>query len=136
MSLQKFLNSNPVDNITKEVPISPRLKDEATGEYFKAKIRAVTDTEMEAYRKGAMNIKKNGEVELDSGLFQRRVVINNTIEPNFKDAESIKATGVTSPEAYLSKVLLAGEIQHLFNEIQVLSGFNVDMTDLVKEAKN
>lgn len=64
------------------------------------------------------------------------IVINHTVEPNFKDAESIKKMGVMTPEDYLHKVLLPGEIDDLALKIQELSGFNKDFEELVDEAKN
>ena len=59
-----------------------------------------------------------------------------TIEPNFKDADSIKKAGCQSPEQFLYKSLLAGEIAELAQQISALSGFDADMEEMVEEAKN
>lgn len=136
MSLQEFLNNNPVDGLTAEVVISDRFKDEK-GNLLKFKIRAMSSDEFEDCRKRSMTISggKRRNVDLDLRKFNNAIVINNTIDPSFKDAESIKQLGCTTPEQYLSKVLLPGEIQELSSQIQQLSGFR-EMDELVEEAKN
>lgn len=136
--LQKFLNTNPIDGLTEEVPISDRFKDEK-GDLLKFKIKVMSSTDLGEYRKKAMKFNpknKNSKVEVDTNQLTSAIVINHTVDPNFKDAESIKATGCSSPEAYLNKVLLPGEIDDLSERIQSLSGFNKTMDDLVEEAKN
>lgn len=134
-TLQEFLNANPVEGLTDEVIVSPRFKD-AEGNLLKFKIKALSGSEFEDVRKRSMEIKKKGKLEFNAQRFNNTVVINNTLEPNFKDAESIKKLGCVEPEAYLNKVLLPGEIATLAEHIQRLSGFDVDMDDLVDEAKN
>lgn len=135
MSLQDFLNTHPVDSMTDEVAISPRFVDDE-GNMLKFKIKAMTGQEFEEIRKACTTLKKGRKVEFDSQRFNLQVIIRNTLDPNFKDAESIKAVGVTTPENYVQKVLLAGEISALAQKISELSGFDVDMTDLVEDAKN
>lgn len=137
-ALQEFLNANPVDNLTAEVLISDRFKDKE-GNILKFKIKAMTNDEFEEIRKKATKIdfkKGKRNVDFDARKFNEQVVINHTIDPDFKNAESIKKVGCMSPEQYLNKVLLAGEIAELAEQIQILSGFEKDMSDLVEEAKN
>jgi hypothetical protein len=135
MDLQEFLNSHPVDNLTEEVVVSPRFKD-GQGNLLKFTIKAMTSQEFDEIRRACMQVKKGRRVEFDAQKFNLRVVINNTIVPNFKDAESIKRLGCHTPEEYVQKVLLAGEITTLAQKIQELSGFDVEMDELVEEAKN
>jgi hypothetical protein len=137
-SLQEFLNVNPVDNVTADVAISDRFKDK-DGNMLKFKIKAMTNDEFEEIRKAAASIStKKGKrsISFDTKRFNELVVINNTIDPNFKDAESIKKLGCITPEQYLNKVLLAGEIVELSQQIQTLSGFELEIDELVEEAKN
>lgn len=137
-SLQDFLNVNPVDNVTDDVVISDRFKDK-DGNILKFKIKAMTNDEFEDIRKAAASIStKKGKrtINFDTKRFNELVVINNTLDPNFKDAESIKKLGCITPEQYLNKVLLAGEIVELSQQIQTLSGFELEMDELVEEAKN
>lgn len=135
MNLQEFLNANPVDNLTEEVSVSPRFKDEA-GNPLKFVIKAMTNQEFEDIRKASTEIRKGRKVEFDAQKFNLKMVINHTIIPNFKDAESIKKLGVRTPEEYVERVLLSGEVTTLANKIQALSGFDVSMEDLIDEAKN
>ncbi|MBP1906804.1 hypothetical protein J2Z32_003468 [Paenibacillus turicensis] len=134
-TLQDFLNDNLVNGLTDEVAISPRFKDSA-GNLLKFKIKALSNTEFESIRKRCMTIGKKGKVDFNTQQFNSSLVIEHTIEPNFKDAASLAKVGAINPEDYLNKVLLSGEITTLAEEIQKLSGFNVDMDSLVEEAKN
>lgn len=134
-SLQEFLNSNPIDNLTDEVVVSDRFKDK-DGNLLKFKIKAMTNPEFEELKKKALKSKKGGKFEFDSARFNNDIVINYTLVPDFKDAESIKKMGCMSPEQYLGRVLLAGEVQELAQQISKLSGFDQDMDSMVEEAKN
>ncbi|BFH65066.1 MULTISPECIES: phage tail assembly chaperone [Paenibacillus] len=135
MNLQDFLNANPVENLTEEVAISPRFKDEQ-GNPLKFMIKAMTPAEFEEIRKKATQIKKGKNIEFDSQKFNLSIAINNTINPDFKNADSIKKLGVATPEDYIQRVLLAGELSTLVQKINELSGFDVGMNELVDEVKN
>lgn len=135
MNLQEFLNANPVDNLTEEVVISPRFKD-GEGNPLKFTIKAMTPAEFEDVRKRATRILKNKQVDFDSQKFNLSIVVNNTVNPDFKHADSIKKLGVNSPEEYVQRVLLAGELTTLVQKINELSGFDVAMNELVEEVKN
>lgn len=135
MNLQDFLIANPVDNLTEEVIVSPRFKDEK-GNLLKFTIKAMTPAEFEEIRKKATRIKKGKQVEFDNQLFNLSIAINHTVNPDFRSAESIKKLGVNTPEEYVQKVLLAGELSSLVQRINELSGFDVGMNDLVEEVKN
>lgn len=137
-ALQEFLNTNPVDNLTAEVPISNRFTDK-DGKLLKFKIKAMTNDEFEEIRKSSTKVdmrKGKRSVDFNSKKFNQQLVINHTIDPDFKNAESIKKVGCATPDQYLNKVLLSGEIAELAQRIQDLSGFETDMEDLVEEAKN
>ncbi|MGE7718046.1 phage tail assembly chaperone [Priestia megaterium] len=135
MNLQDFLNANPVDNLTEDVAISPRFKDEK-GNQLKFTIKAMTPAEFEDIRKKSTQIKKGKKVEFDNQLFNLSIAINHTVNPDFRNAESIKKLGLATPEDYVQKVLLAGELSTLVQKINELSGFDVAMNDLVDEVKN
>jgi hypothetical protein len=135
MSLQDYLNANPVDNLTEDVIVSPRFKDK-DGNLLKFKIKGMTNREFDEIRKAATMVKKGRKVEFDAHKFNLQMVINHTIEPNFKHADSIQKVGCSTPEEYVQRVLLAGEVTTLASKIQELSGFDVDMETLVEEAKN
>lgn len=135
MSLQEFLNSNPVDNLTAEVPVSKRFTDK-DGKLMLFKIKPMTEREHNELSKQCTTTKSRGKTEFDTRKFNSAMVIGNTVYPDFKDAASINAVGVKTPEQYLGKVLLSGEIAKLVEEIMKLSGFDTSMEELVEEAKN
>lgn len=126
----QFLIDNPVDNLTDEVIISGRLAK------FPFKIKGMTGPEFSEYQKLSTKISRHKKVEFDSKTFNELVVLNHTLEPNFRDAESIKKAGCQTPEQFLYKSLLAGEINELAQQITALSGFDKDIEDTVEEAKN
>lgn len=133
--LQQFLNANPVAGLTTEVIISDRFKDE-NGNILKFKIRSISAAEFEEIRKKAMTIKNGGkDVEFDTGKFNMDLIIRCTVDPNFKDAESIQKLGCSTPENYVNMVLLAGEVEELAMQIRKFSGFDKNLDDLVEEAK-
>jgi len=134
-TLQEFLNQNLVEGMTKEVPISDRLRDE-NGSLYKAKIKTMTLKEFNELKRDCTKTNKKGKPEVNSEKLNTAIVIENTVNPNFKDAESIKKTGCINPEQYLNKVLLSGEVTALSEEILDFSGFNTNMNELINEVKN
>ncbi len=134
--LQAFLNANANKNntITEEVIISDRFKKE-NGELMKFTITALNDDEMEEINKACQRFGKKGKVDFETKKYTRMIAIAGTKDPNFRDAESLKATGVSTPTDYIKKVLLPGEIEHLAEAIHSLSGYK-DMDELREEAKN
>ncbi len=138
MKLQEFLNTSNVREIKDKVAISQRLKDPDSGELYKFEIRALTEKEYEVARSEATTLprKKKESARFNNAIFNEKVILAGCIYPNFKDAESIKAATCISPEDYLHKVLLPGEISDLAEAITKLSGFDVGMEELVEEAKN
>ena len=96
----------------------------------------MTGPEFSEYQKLSTKIAKGKKIEFDSKRFNELVVLNHTIEPNFKDAESIKKAGCMTPEQFLYKSILAGEIAEIAERISALSGFEKDMEELVEEGGN
>ena len=132
MTLQQFLNQNTVDKIFKDIFISDRFKNE-DNEIFKFKIKAMTQSDFEEIKRKAM-FASTGDIDED--LLNCFIVIENTIEPSFKDAESFKLLGCSSPKQYLNRVLLSGEISFLAEEIIKLSGFDRGIDELSDDVKN
>lgn len=129
-NLTQFLIDNPIDNLTAEVIVSARLAK------FPFKIKGISGVEFSEYQKLSTKINKKRKVEFDSKTFNELVVLNHTVEPNFRDAENIKKAGCKTPEQFLYKSLLAGEIAELAQQISALSGFDADIEELTEEVKN
>ena len=79
---------------------------------------------------------KKKETSFDSGKFNVLCIVNHCLDPNFKEAELLKGLGVQTPEQAVSKVLLAGEIVELGNQISRISGFDTDINEEIENAKN
>lgn len=133
--LMNFLIENSVEELTEEVPVGERFKDNE-GNLLKFKIKAVPSDEFATLQKQCTVTRKKGKVEFDSKRFNEQIAINYTIDPNFRDAEAIKKLGVLTPEQFLNKTLLAGELTALVEAISKLSGFDQDIDELREEAKN
>lgn len=129
--LQMFLMENPVDNITAKIKLGGRLKD------FEFEIKPMNNNDMSRYQKLCIkNPNSAKKKEFDIQKFNELVVINNVISPNFKDPEWMKSVGVLTPEALVTKVLLAGEISELSEKISEISGFVDNSEELEDEVKN
>jgi len=133
MTLQSFLNQNTVDGIFNEIVVSDRFRND-DGDIFKFKIKAMTQNSFEDVKKKAAFGRTNSDIDED--ILNCFIVIENTVEPSFKDSESLKLLGCSSPKQYLNKVLLSGEISFLAEEIIKLSGFNRSFDELVEDVKN
>lgn len=133
--LMNFLIENSVEELIEEVPVGERFKDNE-GNLLKFKIKAVPSDEFATLQKQCTATRKKGKVEFDSKKFNEQIAINYTIDPNFRDAEAIKKLGVLTPEQFLNKTLLAGELTALVEAISKLSGFDQDIDELREEAKN
>ena len=131
-TLTEFLAENTVDDITAEIYISERFKSAG----FAFKIRAMSGQEFNAYQKQATAVGRHKKVNFDSALFNELVVINHTVEPNFKDVATLQAVKCATPEQFLYSRLKAGEIAELANQITALSGFDADQASLVDDVKN
>ena len=131
-TLTQFLLDNPQLDIREEIYVSERFKNAG----FKFTISAMTGEQFSAYQKEATAIGRHKKVNFDSKRFNELVVINHTVNPNFKDADTIKKAGCQTPEQFLYRSLRAGEVVELANQISRLSVFDTDPEALVDEVKN
>lgn len=126
----EFLMETPISGVTEKVKISSRrLKDKD----FEFTIRPITAGEYSAFEEQAINKKRQ---TLDTEKLLKSIVLAGVIEPNFKDAESIKKMGVRSPMEFLDIVLTAGEMAMLRDKIFELSDLGRDINQDIEEAKN
>ena len=112
----------------KEIVISKRFQDEK-GNPVPFKIRALTQEENDKITKQATRKVKEGNqyVErLDKTDFAHRVIVEATVEPDFRAKEMCDAYGVIDPLLVPTKMLKAGEYGRLLTEIMDLSGFGDD----------
>ena len=131
MTLEDFLATHSVENLTEEIVLNERLKD------FKFTIGSMTKDELEKYQKlCVIRDKKGNVVKQDSMKFSELVIVNHLLYPNFKSAELLQKLGVNTPAQGLSKVLKVGEITALSERIMKFNGFDEDFEDIRAKAKN
>lgn len=134
-ALTDFLLANPVDTITQEVIVSKRIKD-AEGNLLKFTVKPMLNEQYLEYQNQCMVPKRHGKVDFDTKKFNRLLILNHTVSPDFRSVELIQKAGCSTPEQLLNKFLLAGEIQVLAEHIREISGFADSIDDLVDEVKN
>lgn len=130
--LVSFLQKNPVDAIEQEIKIPGRLAE------FTFKIKPMTQKQFYQYQQIATTVipGKNKDVKFNSGRFSELVILNHVTYPNFRDANLLSGAGVNTPEEYLNKFFLAGELANLTEEISIISGFQTPDIELEDEVKN
>ncbi len=135
MTLTDFLLDNPVDNLQEEIIVAERFKD-SEGNPLKFRIKAVPAEEFTAMQKKYTKISKKGKTDFDNAGFNMEIILDYTVEPDFRNADAIKKAGCLVPKQFVNKVLKAGEVTELVKQISALSGFEDDVEDLKEEAKN
>ncbi|MGP1488361.1 MAG: phage tail assembly chaperone [Peptoanaerobacter stomatis] len=131
ITLEDFLASHTVENLTEEIVLNERLKD------FKFKIGSMTRDELEKYQKlCVIRDKKGNVIKQDSMKFSELVIVNHLLYPNFKSQEFLQKLGVNTPAQGLAKVLKVGEITALSEKIMKFNGFDEDFEDIRAKAKN
>lgn len=128
-SFLQFLKENRVDNIRKEVTF-PRLKG------YNFVIKPISMNEYNDIETSAVVTDKRGRVTVNSGTITEQIIKTALIEPDFTDDSFLRELGANSVMDAIDKVLLAGEISTLRNEIMKLSGLSGDFEEEVTEAKN
>ena len=131
MTLEDFLATHSVENLTEDIVLNERLKD------FKFTIGSMTKDELEKYQKLCVIRDKKGNVlKQDSMKFSELVIVNHLLYPNFKSQEFLEKLGVNTPAQGLSKVLKVGEITALSDRIMKFNGFDEEFEDIRAKAKN
>lgn len=132
--LQDFLmNENGLGAVETEVNIAPFP--------FPFVIRSITEGENKAIKKSCQKTTfdkktRQKQTEIDQDLYNNRLMLACTVEPNFKDAELQRKYGVMGAEELLNLLLKPGQCTNLLVAILEVNGFNDDINDLTDEAKN
>ena len=131
-SLSAFLN--PVKTENKEVIISDRFQE--NGKPVPFVIRPITQAENEELMKKHRKVDKQGVEIFNRIQYNQELTAAAVVEPPLNNAELQKCYGVLGASKLLSVMLYAGEYATLLEEIQKLSGFDMDINDDIEEAKN
>jgi len=145
---QATIEENPALDITEYLLSNQDIRSETAEVYpgdrfilnkLPFTIRVITDTEFDQWSKictKTKTVKGKRTTDFDSTKFNELACVNCTLKPNFKDAASIGRAGVHTPEQFLNKVLLPGEVTGLATEISSFSGFDRTLEEEKDELKN
>lgn len=99
------------------------------------RIKPMTNKELEDINEQCTKMI-NGKVKFNARKQSLLFIINNCVEPNFRDAELLKQLKLTEPMEAVEKLLKAGEIATLVKNISEISGFDVGINKKIELAKN
>ncbi|WP_336019590.1 phage tail assembly chaperone [Fusobacterium polymorphum] len=139
-NMEVFLKQNAVQKENKKVVVSERFKDE-DGKVVEWEIRPLTAQEDQILREANTEIKelkgKKGQLfpQLDSNKYSSMLIAACVVFPDLQNQELQDSYGVKNKPDLLTAMLLPGEFQDLFSEVQKINGFKT-LEDLTEEAKN
>lgn len=128
-NLQAFLSAQKPENI--KIPLSERFKDEA-GKVIEWELRALANEESDQILK---DYKASGGVDVSG--YKDLLTAASVVYPDLKDAELQDGLGTApDPVATVKKLLTVGEWGSLVEAAMKQNDFDIDIKDLVKQAKN
>ncbi len=82
--------------------------------------------------------KRKGQYDTDflAAKYQNLLAVNSIVFPNLNDKELQDSYGVHTDEEVFKAMLLNGEIIDAIKASQEANGFEIDIDDLIEEAKN
>lgn len=137
-NLSSFLKENAEVVKNQKVVISERFKDEK-GKPVCFEIRPLMEKEVERIRKSCtkrIKTKKGTKDETDYEILGAKMVVESMVFPPLKSEELQKSYNVFGAEELIQTMLTAGEYTNLVSKVQEVSGYDLEIEDLVEEAKN
>lgn len=104
---------------------------------FELRLEALEPQRFSDIQRQSVNLSKKGAIK-DFNTFDMQVLtlIDGIKEPSMKDEKLLKHFGAVTPKELVPKLFLAGEIADIYNEINVLSGYEADDEETDEEIKN
>jgi len=139
--ISAFLAQNAVKVENQKVVVSKRFVD-GENNPVPFEIRALRSTDDDELRKlCTKKVQVPGKpgrysVELDTEQYLGMVAAACTVYPNLGDAVLQDSYEVISKEELLKKMLLPGEYTEYLKKVNQINGFDVNLDDLVEDAKN
>ena len=135
-----FMSGNAIKNDTVKYVASKRfVKNKKPVEW---ELKAVDSDLDELIRKECTKrvpiAGKRGQYtqETDTDKYIGKLCVACTVYPNLKDAELQDSYGVKTGDELLKKMLLPGEYTEYKAKVMEINGYDLDMEELVDEAKN
>lgn len=132
-SLQAFMTPLVAEN--QEILVSKRFKDE-NGKPVLWEIKPISTEENDKIMKKHMKRDKKGLEVFNRLDYINELVASAVVFPDLTDAALQKAWGVLGETQLLGKMLYTGEFSTLSEEVQKISGLDIDEENLIDEAKN
>ncbi|WP_454054575.1 phage tail assembly chaperone [Clostridium sp. Marseille-Q7071] len=126
------VDTNKLFRPEKQVEIK-RLS-ELAGEKVVFTCQALNASEIEEATNNALTIKSDGEVDIKNNDMQLFVLLSGVKEPNLKSKELREYYECLTPKDLINKLLLPGEVSHLYNTINDLSGFGKGQVEEIKNS--
>ncbi len=136
-----FMAGNAVQDEYVEYVASKRFKD-GKGNPVPWKIKSVDSDLDEAIRKECTKrvpvAGKRGQYnqETDTDKYIGKLCVACTVFPNLNDAELQDSYGVKNADSLLKKMLKPGEYTEYKAKVMEVNGYDMNMEELVDEAKN
>ncbi|PHV72186.1 phage portal protein [Sporanaerobium hydrogeniformans] len=131
-SLQAFLNPVRIEN--KEVIVSNRFVED--GKVVPFVIKPITQKENELLIKKYTKMDKKGNQTFNQTEYVQALTASAVVFPDLNNAELQKTLGALGNVDALKELLYVGEFSVLTQEVQKLSGLDVEDEELIEEAKN
>lgn len=114
----------------------PRLSEKLKTK-FELRLEAVAPQRYAEIQRQTIDFNKKGGVK-DVNMFNPKIMtlLEGIKEPNIKDKRLLDHFGVVTPKELIMKLFLAGEIDDIRNEIDILSGYEKDNEEADEEIKN
>lgn len=118
-------------------PYEVKRLSEKLNTKFELRIEALEPQRFSDIQRQSVNLSKKGAIK-DFNTFDMQVLtlIDGIKEPSMKDEKLLKHFGAVTPKELVPKLFLAGEIADIYNEINVLSGYEADDEETDEEIKN
>ena len=131
-SLNAFLHPEQVEN--KAIIVSERFKED--GKPVPFIIRPITQKENESIVRKHTKKDKKGNETFDRISYIQELTATGVVFPDLQSVEIQKAYGVLGADKVLPAMLYVGEFTALMQEVQGLSGLDIDIKEDSEEAKN
>jgi len=104
---------------------------------FELELEALNPKRYAEIQRQSVDLNKKGGIK-DFNMFDLQVLtlLDGVKEPNLKEKKLLDHFSVITPKELVSKLFLSGEIADIYNEINVLSGYDKDEDETDEEIKN
>jgi len=104
---------------------------------FELQLSALNPQRYAEIQRQSVDLSKKGGIK-DFNLFDMQVLtlLDGVKEPSLKDKKLLDHFNVATSKELVSKLFLSGEIADIYNEINVLSGYEKDDDEADEEIKN